>query len=275
MASSGSGRRTLPPTESAFPVDTHGSPRLAEYKAVRGFERAFVLHFHPEWSVALVRRGTSRARIGSVWYDVAAGDVVLIPPYLPHVCNPDRRGHWSYDLLLVDDGSFAVAAGGRPAEAGVVVSRACETCRALFRRALILRDARPLLEHVPLHAELSHRGRPTRLRPDIAAIASRLAAELERSPCLEELSRPLGMDPSSFIRAFKREYGITPHAWVLSLRISRAKALLRAGLPLVDAALEAGFTDQSHLSRHFVRLVGITPAAWVRECDNFVQDSPG
>lgn len=51
----------MPLTKPAFPAETDVSPRLTEYKAVRGFERAFALHFHPEWSVALVRRGTSRA----------------------------------------------------------------------------------------------------------------------------------------------------------------------------------------------------------------------
>ncbi len=248
------------------------APRLAEAKAIRGFERAFRLHFHPEWSVALVHRGTSRARIGSAWYEVAAGDIVRIPPFLPHVCNPDRKGHWSYDLLLVEDGGAAAVPASRPSEA-VVVARACAECRALFAEARSLRNARALLGHLALHEGSSRPGRLSLPKPAIAAAAARLAGSPRRPPHVEELARPLGLDAPAFIRAFRREYGMPPHAWVLCLRIARTKELLAAGRSPADAALEAGFTDQSHLSRHFVRLVGMTPAAWARANDNFVQDS--
>ncbi len=247
----------------ATAVESSLPPRLAEAKAIRGFERAFRLHFHPEWSVALVHRGTSRARIGSAWYEVSAGDIVRIPPFLPHVCNPDRKGHWSYDLLLVEDGEAAAAPASRPSEAAVV-ARACADCRALFREALSLRNARPLLDHLALHEGSSRPGRISVPKPAIAAAAARLAGDLRRTPHLEDLARPLGLDAAAFIRSFRREYGMPPHAWVLCLRISFAKGLLAAGYSLAYAALEAGFSDQSHLSRHFVRLVGTTPAAWAR-----------
>jgi AraC-like DNA-binding protein len=258
------------------PLDAEpAAPRLTEAKAVRGFERAFKLHFHPERSIVLVHRGTSRARLGSTWYAVAEGDLVVIPAFLPHVCNPDRKGHWSYDLILVDEGRGSDAAAARPTEGGGVVVQACDTCRMLFSRALSLREAQPLLDHLAGHGPASRGGLPhSRFKPTIEAAAARLAGNLERPPHLEELSRPIGLDAPAFIRAFRKEYGITPHAWVLCLRIARAKELLRAGVPLAEAALEAGFTDQSHLSRHFVRLVGLTPAVWVRANDNFVQDSP-
>jgi AraC-like DNA-binding protein len=38
---------------------------------------------------------------------------------------------------------------------------------------------------------------------------------------------------------------------------------LSEGASLADAALAAGFADQSHMSRHFKRAYGLTPAAWV------------
>jgi AraC-like DNA-binding protein len=47
-------------------------------------------------------------------------------------------------------------------------------------------------------------------------------------------------------------------------RVRRAKALLRAGRTPAEAAAEAGFSDQSHLTRHFKRLLGFTPGRYRR-----------
>jgi AraC-like DNA-binding protein len=51
-----------------------------------------------------------------------------------------------------------------------------------------------------------------------------------------------------------------PHAFQTQLRVARARKLLREGASPASAALEVGFTDQSHLNRHFKRVLGITPA---------------
>ena len=45
-------------------------------------------------------------------------------------------------------------------------------------------------------------------------------------------------------------------------RLDIVKFCLSAGMPLIDAAMTAGFFDQSHMTRHFVKAFGITPARW-------------
>ena len=55
------------------------------------------------------------------------------------------------------------------------------------------------------------------------------------------------------------ELGITPHAYLIQSRARLARAMLASGLPIADAAAEAGFADQSHLTRAFARQFGITP----------------
>ena len=46
------------------------------------------------------------------------------------------------------------------------------------------------------------------------------------------------------------------------LRVQAARRLIVAGVPLAEAALTAGFTDQSHMNRVFLRHTGATPGAW-------------
>jgi AraC-like DNA-binding protein len=66
------------------------------------------------------------------------------------------------------------------------------------------------------------------------------------------------------LRTFEREHGMTPHTYQVQLRLALAVALLAAGAPVSRAAYDAGFTDQSHLTRRFKEYVGLTPGAFAR-----------
>jgi AraC-like DNA-binding protein len=66
------------------------------------------------------------------------------------------------------------------------------------------------------------------------------------------------------IRVFRDYLGTTPHAYLMRLRVERATALLITGEPIIGAAAEAGFFDQSHFTRHFKREYGTTPGEFAR-----------
>ena len=68
------------------------------------------------------------------------------------------------------------------------------------------------------------------------------------------------LSPYHFSRSFKLALGIGPQRYVMQRRLERAKTLMRrTNQPLAWVALEAGFTDQSHLTSVFRRETGITP----------------
>ena len=70
------------------------------------------------------------------------------------------------------------------------------------------------------------------------------------------------MSRFQLLRGFTRDVGITPHAYLIQKRIGLCRRLLAAGQSLADAALLAGFADQSHMTRAFVRQFGITPGRY-------------
>ena len=86
---------------------------------------------------------------------------------------------------------------------------------------------------------------------------------------LEELSYRFDLNSFYIIRLFKTNLNITPHAYLLNIKINRAKEFLKKGLSIVDTALECGFTDQSHFHRNFLKIVATTPKEYQL---NFVQD---
>jgi AraC-like DNA-binding protein len=81
---------------------------------------------------------------------------------------------------------------------------------------------------------------------------------------LRSLACQTGMSRYQALRAFKRRYGLPPHAYQLRVRLGLAQQSLRDGAQPAHVAAEYGFVDQSHLTRHFKRLTGVTPTQYAR-----------
>jgi len=79
---------------------------------------------------------------------------------------------------------------------------------------------------------------------------------------LDELAALSGISRFQLLRGFARETGITPHAYLVQRRVRLARQLLADGQTPAQAAIQAGFADQSHMTRAFVRQLGITPGRY-------------
>lgn len=93
----------------------------------------------------------------------------------------------------------------------------------------------------------------------INEIKDYITNHLDRKISLIELSKIAGMDKFKFLRWFRKHTGLTPFNYIILNRIERAKKMLRQGKPLIHAALDSGFYDQSHFTNYFKYFVGITP----------------
>jgi len=78
----------------------------------------------------------------------------------------------------------------------------------------------------------------------------------------EELASECGVSAGHLARTFHRAIGTGLHNFHVLMVIQKAKALLRAGAGLAEAAVDSGFYDQAHLTREFVRTYGFTPKAF-------------
>jgi len=95
----------------------------------------------------------------------------------------------------------------------------------------------------------------------------RVRARIEEDPSgpltLSELAALSGVGRYQIVRAFARELGTTPYAYVIQCRVRLARRLLVKGETLAAAAQLAGFADQSHMTRAFVRQLGISPGRYL------------
>lgn len=91
----------------------------------------------------------------------------------------------------------------------------------------------------------------------------RMAAAPHEDWPVRRLARVGGVSQAHFARCFKVAFGIPPHRYLLSLRLERAKALLRdTALPITDVAREAGWKSLGTFGRTFRAVVGETPSAF-------------
>ena len=87
--------------------------------------------------------------------------------------------------------------------------------------------------------------------------------EYARPLDVAELARAALMSPAHFSRQFRAAYGETPYAYLMTRRIERAKALLRAGeLSVTEVCLAVGCTSLGSFSARFTELVGEPPTSY-------------
>lgn len=92
-----------------------------------------------------------------------------------------------------------------------------------------------------------------------------MQSELAHTLSLRRLAAECGLSVRQFTRAFRLSTGSSPHRYLLSLRLKRARELLvDPALRLDQIAMACGFADQSHFTRVFGDAEKMSPGAWRR-----------
>ncbi|ADN03027.1 transcriptional regulatory protein [Spirochaeta thermophila DSM 6192] len=94
---------------------------------------------------------------------------------------------------------------------------------------------------------------------------SYVEARFDRDIDYKEVARSLNISPSYFLHLFKRETGRTFGEYITSVRVERAKELLREGrLNVTEVAFRVGFKSSNYFSYVFKRYEGVSPTAYRR-----------
>ncbi|HYK98451.1 MAG TPA: AraC family transcriptional regulator, partial [Candidatus Acidoferrales bacterium] len=89
-----------------------------------------------------------------------------------------------------------------------------------------------------------------------------LAAHAREQTSAAILEKIAGTDRFTIARHFRWAFGTSPDRYRTSRRVALARTAIETGRSLAEAASEAGFADQSHMTRQFKRTYGLTPGRW-------------
>ena len=97
-------------------------------------------------------------------------------------------------------------------------------------------------------------------------VRDRIDREYAQPLDVEALARGAHMSAGHLSREFRRAYGESPYAYLMTRRIERAMALLRRGdLSVTEVCFTVGCSSLGTFSTRFTELVGMPPSVYRRE----------
>ncbi|MBI0329225.1 helix-turn-helix transcriptional regulator [Burkholderia plantarii] len=251
-----------------------GDARFSDFR----FDR----HYHLDFHVGVVTEGVQRQQFAGRSVLLGPGSVSIMPPGEVH--DGTRVGDGAYTLktfrlptelmasvieelsgrpgepalrgVALDDPSLAQRLGGLHAalrvERGAAALGVQSAWLTLLERLFAASGAltpRELGGALPA--------------AQWARVRDYCEAHLADKITLDELAALCGVDRFVFLKLFKRTTAMTPHAWLVRLRLERACLMLHRGTQsIAEVAQAVGFYDQSHFNRAFRRAFGCAPSRY-------------
>jgi AraC-like DNA-binding protein/quercetin dioxygenase-like cupin family protein len=232
---------------------------------------SFARHTHDEYGIGVMIAGAQRSWSGRGAVEAVAGDLITVNPGETHDGAPVAASR-AWAMLYLDCGTLAaivsdIGEGGLRClefvDPGSSDRRAAGRFAATYA-ALIAGDDDAADERLMLTvAGLLDVAAPPPVMPlRLLHVRARIDDDPLARHSLDELAREAGASRFQTLRGFARLTGLTPHGYVVQRRLEIARALIRGGAGLADAASAAGFADQSHFHRCFRRRYGFTPGVY-------------
>lgn len=259
----------LAPTDQGDPIYAHHSRDLTIIAANHAANRSLPWHAHQHASISAVLTGFIRERARQSVSGCVPGSILIRPPGEPH---EDRIGARGARLLVVElraNGeslapetratlgrySFTEKAGLNEVLSGIYM----ELQKADAFTPLALEGlAMQLVAGASRTLQRAEKQEPAWLR----AVRDRILDSVGTHLTLTELAGHAGVHPDHLGRMFRRHYGMSLGQFVRRARVEWVRQRLHSRVPLATLAQQAGFADQSQLTRAFREVVGTTPGRY-------------
>jgi AraC-like DNA-binding protein/mannose-6-phosphate isomerase-like protein (cupin superfamily) len=250
--------------------------RMEAYR-FEGIVQPFPNHFHEYYVIGFVEKGERCLSCKNQEYAIQKGDIILFNPGDNHACVQSDDGTLDYrginisQEVMLDLAEEVTGKRELPGFSRNVIQDEELSCYLRPLHELVMKGSCEFGKEENLLLLLSllieRYGQPFEsCVPDCRAEIDRACAFMEEHFAqrigLEQICRHVGLSKSTLLRAFTKSKGVTPYRYLENVRIGQAKKLLEQGVPPVEAALQTGFSDQSHFANLFSRFIGLTPGVY-------------
>ncbi|MGP0088422.1 MAG: AraC family transcriptional regulator [Xanthobacteraceae bacterium] len=259
-----------------------GKSRIRLVSAAEGIERAeayfrgqaFSPHRHDTYAIGITITGVQTFRYGGEQRHCLPGQCHILHPDELHDGAAGTDEGFGYRIIYIDPHLVQEALGGRPlpfvrspvVDASLLPEGFSSDAwdidapiDALSRIDLAVASANLL---VAASASGVTQSAPLAVAP-VSRARDLIAACPAKRHSMDELERVCGLDRWTLARQFRAMFGTSPSRFRTLRQLDHVRRLLSSGTSLAMASVEAGFADQSHMSRRFKSAYGLTPAAWL------------
>ena len=250
--------------------------RIEAYR-FEGIVQPFPNHFHDYYVIGFIEDGQRVLSCRNQEYALKKGNILLFNPGHNHACVQSDEGTLDYrgfnitkEVML----DLAEEVAGRrelPVFSKTVIFDEEVTCYLHPLHELVMKGScefgkeETLLLLISLLIQRYGQPSPSCI-PECPKEIEKACAFMEQHFAdriyLDQICRYAGLSKSTLLRAFTRSKGVTPYSYLENIRIGKAKKLLEQGVPPIEAAMQTGFSDQSHFTNYFNRFIGLAPGLY-------------
>ena len=250
--------------------------RIEAYR-FEGIVQPFPNHFHDYYVIGFIEDGQRVLSCRNQEYALKKGNILLFNPRDNHACVQSDEGTLDYrgfnitkEVML----DLAEEVAGRrelPVFSKTVIFDEEVTCYLHPLHELVMKGScefgkeETLLLLISLLIQRYGQPSPSCI-PECPKEIEKACAFMEQHFAdriyLDQICRYAGLSKSTLLRAFTRSKGVTPYSYLENIRIGKAKKLLEQGVPPIEAAMQTGFSDQSHFTNYFNRFIGLAPGLY-------------
>jgi len=240
----------------------------------KGIMQKFPNHFHEYYVIGFIESGRRHLSCKNKEYAIGPGDILLFNPRDNHTC--EQMDGKTLDYRCINIKPEVMCATVYEITGKNYLPEFSQNVAYESEQVDLLRDLHQMLMEQSLEfgkqetfyfliAQLlaaytkSIKTEEKCSSAEIQRACDYMEANFTASITLEALSEVAKLNKYTLLRSFTKERGITPYQYLETIRVNYAKQLLEQGIEPIEAAGQAGFTDQSHFTKFFKNFIGATP----------------
>lgn len=250
--------------------------RIEAYR-FEGIVQPFPNHFHEYYVIGFIEDGERCLSCKNQEYVITKGNIILFNPGDNHGCvqndgcTLDYRGFNISKTIMLDLAEEVTGMRTLPGFSKNVIFDEEVTCYLHPLHEMVMGGSGEFEkeEHLLLLLSLLFQryGQPfescvPECRQEIEKACEFIEQHFTKRIYLDQICHYAGLSKSTLLRAFTKSKGVTPYRYLENIRINEAKKLLAIGVPPLDAAIQTGFSDQSHFTNYFSSFIGLAPGVY-------------